>query len=133
MIYRTTCRVHVLAALVLAAAGCASVAQLSNLGDPSCATEFENQLGSILVEQGEKPEAATPLASRSRRALAIGAFGPRPFLVSSPSGTDYSLFVQAKDSGCFLRLYAREKGFMSYTNNLTYIATRPLPACSCTE
>jgi hypothetical protein len=109
------------------------MAQLSNLADPSCATEFEGQLGSILIEQGEKPEVATPLASHSRRALAIRSFGPRPFLVSSPSGTDYTFFVQAERSGCLLRLYGRRKGFMSYTNNLTYIDTRPLPACACTE
>ncbi len=60
-------------------------------------------------------------------------YGPRPFLVASPSGTDYTFFVQEKKPICLLRLYGRQKGFWSYTNNLTYIATRPLPNCACSE
>jgi hypothetical protein len=130
---RTVIRPSVVAAIAFATVGCTSMAQLSNLADPSCATEFEDQLGSILVQQGENPEGATPLASQSRRALAFRSLGPRPFLVSSSSGADYTFFIQAERSGCLLRLYGRRKGFVSYTNNLTYIDTRPLPACACTE
>jgi len=129
----TAVSLFVIAAVAITAVACTSVAQLSNLRDPSCATEFESQLGSILVDQGEKPEVAAALASRSLRALASGSLGPRPFLVSSLSGTDYTFFAQAQSSGCLLRLYGRQKGFVTYTNNLTYIATRPLPACACTE
>ena len=126
-------RLFVVVAVAFTAVACTSVAQLSNLGDPPCATEFEGQLCSILIEQGEKPEVATPLASQSRRKLALGNFGPRPFLISSPSGTDYTFFVQATSSGCLLRLYERQKGFMTYTNDLTYIATRPVQTCTCAE
>ena len=59
--------------------------------------------------------------------------GPRPFLVASPSGTDYAFFVERKDDACLLRLYGRQKGFVTYTNNLTYIATQPLAPCRCEE
>jgi hypothetical protein len=41
--------------------------------------------------------------------------------------------VEKKKSGCLLRLYGKQKGFTSYTNNLNYIATRPLPDCLCRE
>ena len=41
--------------------------------------------------------------------------------------------IERKDDACLLRLYGRQKGFVSYTNNLTYIATRPLTACACAE
>jgi hypothetical protein len=130
---RVFCRLSILAVLVVATGACTSVAQVSNLAEPTCAAEFEKQLSSILVQESEKPEVAAALAARCRLALASRNLGPRPFLVSSSSGTDYTFFVQAKSSGCLLRLYGRQKGFTSYTNNLTYIATRPLPACTCTE
>lgn len=45
-------------------------------------------------------------------------------------GTDYRFFIDAARDQCLLRLYGRRKGFWSYTNNLSYIATRPLPGCS---
>jgi hypothetical protein len=41
--------------------------------------------------------------------------------------------VERKDDACLLRLYGRQKGFVAYTNNLTYIATQPLAACRCEE
>jgi hypothetical protein len=126
-------RFFVGATIALAEVACTSVGHVTSLGDPACAMEFEVQLGSILVDQGERPEVAIQLASQSRRALALGNFGPRPFLVSSSSGTDYSFFVQAASSGCLLRLYGRQKGFMTYTNDLTYIATRPVMTCTCAE
>lgn len=131
--HRTVRRLSVIAALAFTTAACASVAQLSNIADPQCATVFEDQLTSILVQQGEGAEVSSGLASRTRLALASANLGPRSFLVSAPSGTDYAFFVQAKRSTCLLRLYGRRKGFMTYTNNLTYIETRPLPACTCEE
>ncbi len=130
---RVSCRLSILAALVVATGACTSVAQVSNLAEPACAAEFERQLSSILVQENEKPEVAASLASKCRLALVSRNLGPRPFLISSSSGTDYTFFAQAKSAGCLLRLYGRQKGFVSYTNNLTYIATRPLPACTCTE
>lgn len=84
-------------------------------------------------EQGEKQEVADGLAESITTVLSSGSLGPRPFLVVSPSGTDYGLFVQQKSSDCLLRLFSRQKGFMRYSNNLTYIATRPLDGCTCVE
>jgi hypothetical protein len=120
-----------LVALTLFAAGCASVAQVTNISDPACREAFHDALSSILTAEGEKPDVAEKLVSHALTILPTGLVGPRPFLVSSPSGVDYELFVQSKRSGCLLRLYARQKGFTRYTNNLTYIQTRSLPACGC--
>jgi hypothetical protein len=53
--------------------------------------------------------------------------------LAAPSGVDHSFFVERKGASCVLRLYGRQKGFVSYTNNLTYIATEPLAPCQCTE
>lgn len=116
-----------------AAAGCVSVAAITNADAPSCAGSFEQGLASILEGEGEKPDVAAVLARDSAAALSAGGVGPRPFLVSSPSGVDYELFVQKKPSKCLLRLYARQKGFSRYTNNVTYIATRVLSGCTCSE
>lgn len=90
-------------------------------------------LSEILAEQGENADAAAALAQDTLAQLARGARGPRPFLVEAPSGTDYVFFVDKKADGCLLRLYGRRHGFVSYTNNLTWIATRPLPGCECAE
>ncbi len=120
-------------ASLLVAAGCASVAEIPNLSDDACRRSFQDGLASILVEQHETPEVAQALAERTRITLERGGVGPRPFFVSSSSGTDYGFFVQKKKNTCLLRLYGRQKGFTSYTNNLTYIATRPLPGCACRE
>ena len=130
---RSLFRSAVVTVVAFAALACTSVAQISNLDDSRCAADFEAQLTSILVQQREKPEVATSLSARTRSKLAYVKLGPRLFLVSSPSGTDYTFFVQSKHSVCLLRLYGRQKGFISYTNNLTYIATRQIPDCMCTE
>jgi hypothetical protein len=113
--------------------GCTTVAQLTTLSDDSCRRTVRGQLESILMEEGEQPEIANRLAVNTTAVLVTGSLGPRPFGVSSPSGTDYSFFVQLKDEHCLLRLYARQKGFRRYTNNLTYISTRALDGCACTE
>ncbi len=94
---------------------------------------MEAAIASILVAQGEQPQTADSLADQAVEVIVWADLGPRPFVVASPSGTDYTFFVQLKKSRCLLRLYGRQKGFWSYTNNLTYIATRPLPACLCSE
>lgn len=113
--------------------GCATIARVSNLTDTACESTFSGAVSAILVEQGEKPEIAGTLANRAVKIMLRADYGPRPFFVASPSGTDYTFFVQAKKPVCLLRLYGRQKGFWSYTNNLTYIATRPLPNCLCSE
>ena len=116
----------------LTLAGCATVAEVE-LTQDSCRESFQDALGSILVEQHEAPDVAAKLASETCEELERARLGPRPFLISSSSGADYEFFVQKKSSGCLLRLYGRQKGFTSYTNDLTYIATRPLPGCACRE
>jgi len=124
-----------LAGLALAcfSAGCTTVAELSNLKEEQCGASFESSLTSILTEQGEKDDVAATLAHRTNLLLTTAELGPRPFLAAAPSGTDYSFFVEKKRDRCLLRLYGRQKGFVSYTNNLTYISTRELPGCMCRE
>ena len=119
--------------LCMLTTGCATVAQVTTLSERACFEAMRNGLDSILVEQEENPEVAGRLASDATAKLEAGGLGPRPFLLRSSSGVDYSFFVQRKDDGCLLRLYGRDKGFTSYTNNLTYIATRPLAPCGCSE
>ncbi len=122
-----------LTAAAILLAGCTTVAQVTNLTEARCNASFEESLSSILVEQGEKKDIADILAHRTYLMLSRAELGPRPFLVASPSGVDYSFFIQRKSELCLLRLYGRQKGFTSYTNNLTYISTRELPDCSCHE
>ena len=119
------------AAVILS--GCTNVAQVTTLSDEACHHTVRDQLESVLTEEGEKAEIANRLAVNTTVVLASGVLGPRPFGVSSPSGADYSFFIERKGADCLLRLYGRQKGFTRYTNNLTYIATRPLGGCQCAE
>jgi hypothetical protein len=115
------------------AAGCASVAQITTLSDPGCHQSLTGALAAVLQAQGETPRVARELADSTAAALQAMNPGPRPFLIAAPSGVDYSFFVQRKGSSCILRLYGRQKGFVSYTNNISYIATEPLAPCECAE
>jgi hypothetical protein len=118
-----------LAAFAALAGGCATVAQVE-LNDPACASVFREQLASILVQEGEKSEEAALLAHRASLDLSYGDAGVRPFSVASRT-SDYTFFVQKKKSECLLRLVSRQKGFTVYTNDITYIASRPLTGCRC--
>jgi hypothetical protein len=120
-------------AAAIVTAGCTTIAQVENLIEVQCSASLESGLTSILAEQGEKGEVAETLAHRTYLMLLKAGLGPRPFLVAAPSGTDYTFFIQKKRERCLLRLYGRQKGFMSYTNNLTYISTRELSGCICKE
>ncbi|HJT20546.1 MAG TPA: hypothetical protein VJ746_08750 [Nitrospira sp.] len=120
-------------AILSFAVGCTTVAQVTSLSEEHCRRTFVESMSQILMEEGEKQEAAEQLAESVTARLSTGRFGPRPFVVSSPSGADYGFFVQQKSSDCLLRLFSRQKGFMRYTNNLTYIATRRLDGCQCAE
>jgi hypothetical protein len=120
-------------AAAVSSAGCTTVAQVTNLADAGCGPSFESRLSSVLTEQGETTEVAATLAHHAYLILTTAQLGPRPFLVAAPSGTDYSFFVQKKSERCLLRLYGRQKGFVSYTNDLTYISTRELAGCACQE
>ena len=123
----------VVAVVILFIGGCATVAQVTTLSDQNCRHTFVDRMSSILVEQGEKQEVAEKLAESTTAVLSTGSLGPRPFVVASPSGTDYGFFVEQKSSECLLRLFSRQKGFTRYRNNLTYIATRSLTGCMCAE
>ena len=121
------------AVVILVVGGCTTVAQVTSLSDQNCRHTFVDRMSSILVEQGEKQEVADKLAESTVTVLLTGSLGPRPFLVASPSGADYGFFVEQKSSECLLRLFSRQKGFMRYRNNLTYIATGSLTGCMCAE
>lgn len=117
----------------VALAGCTAVARVTNPTTPECQTSLRAGFDAILLAQEEKPDVAKALADAAATSLASIDLGPRPFAVSSPSGADYLFFLESTDEGCLLRLYGRQKGFTSYTNNLTYIETRTLPGCGCAE
>ena len=121
------------AGLVPLALGCTSVAQITTLSDPACRTTLSSALAKVFESEGESAGVAEELAESTTAGLETWGLGPRPFMVASPSGVDYSLFVERKNEGCLLRLYGRQKGFVSYTNNITYIATEPLGPCQCSE
>jgi hypothetical protein len=121
------------AVAILLVGGCTTVAQVTTLSDQNCRHTFVDRMSSILVEQGEKQEVAEKLAESTTAVLSTGSLGPRPFLVASPSGTDYGFFVEQKSSDCLLRLFSRQKGFTRYRNNLTYLETRQLDGCMCAE
>jgi hypothetical protein len=126
-------RAFALLSISIGIGGCATVAQVTNLSAEACADQMRVGLSEILVEQGEKPDAGDALARQTLSALTGSALGPRPFLIAAPSGTDYEFFVQKKRDACLLRMLGRRHGFVTYTNNLTYIATRPLERCECAE
>ena len=112
--------------------GCVTVGQVTNLHEPSCSVHFSQAMSSILIAQGEQPEVADHLATQTVEMISTAGLGPRPFLIASPSGTDYEFFVQVTGQECLLRLYARQKGFTRYTNDITYIETRSLGGlCAC--
>jgi hypothetical protein len=113
--------------------GCATVANVTNLSEESCRMSFTRQLSVMLTQEGEKPEIADALASKTVSTLTTYDLGPRPFAIAAPSGTDYRFFIDHKGADCVLTLFGRRKGFVSYTNNLTYIATESLPGCACAE
>ena len=118
---------------VLVVPGCTSVAQVTTLSDDHCRETLTTALATVLKSEGETPEAATKLAQSTTSTLQAVELGPRAFLIAAPSGVDYSFFVEKKGDACLLRLYGRQKGFVSYTNNLTYIATEKLAPCQCAE
>ena len=120
-------------AIALTGSGCTSVAKVTNLPEESCRSSFTRQLSAILTHEGEKPGAADALANKTVSTLTTYDLGPRPFAIAAPSGTDYRFFIDRKGTDCVLTLFGRRKGFVSYTNNLTYIATEILPGCTCTE
>lgn len=109
------------------------MATVTNVRDQPCRQNFASALSDILVEEGEELERAQKVVDHAETIGVVFDYGPRPFSVSSQSGTDYLFFVEQKSEECLLRLYGRQKGFTRYTNNLTYIRTKELPGCQCRE
>ena len=48
----------VVTCLLGSVAGCTTVAQVTSLDDPACRSTVRDQLNSVLIEQGEKPDIA---------------------------------------------------------------------------
>lgn len=109
------------------------MAKVTNLTEGSCRASFTRQLSAILTHEGEKPEVGDALADRTVSTLTTYDLGPRPFAIASPSGVDYRFFIDRKGTDCVLTLFGRRKGLVSYTNNVTYLATEGLPDCTCAE
>jgi len=130
---RLVCDVALAIGLPLLIAGCTTVAQVTTVSEPACRQALDSGLARIFEAQGESAAVAQQLARSTTSSLATGNLGPRPFVVSSSSGVDYGLFIQMDGASCLLRLFGRQKGFVSYTNKLTYIATEPLAQCRCAE
>ena len=103
------------------------------LTEAACVASFEACLASITAEQGEKSDIREIHAHRTFLRPTMAMLGPRPFVVALPSGTDNTFFVHRKHVRSLLRLYGHRKGFIPYTNNLTYISTRELPGFACQE
>jgi hypothetical protein len=114
-----------------ASTACLTNALVTNLGDDSCRSTLTRAISSILVGQREQREIADQLAADAVEAMVPTDLSHVSFSVSSPSGTDYTFVFRLKKEGCLLRLYGRARGSWVYTNDLTYIATEPLPGCTC--
>ncbi len=115
------------------APGCMTIARVANLEDASCRDTLGNAISTILVGQHERAEIADRLARDVVSAAVPEVRPPPPFRVSSPSGTDYIFLLQRREKGCLLRLWGRQTDSSSYINDLTYIATEPLPGCVCSS
>ncbi len=130
---KTIGRLVLLLPLLPALVSCAQVARISNPEEAVCARAIRDETATILLGQGENEVDANELARRAANPDTLRANGPRPFFLRSPSGADYGLFVDRRDNACLLRLYMRRKGFSTYTNNLSYIDTRTLTGCGCSQ
>jgi hypothetical protein len=101
---------RVLAALgLLTLAGCTTVARVTRIEDPGCRTSLESAFRSILEEEDEKPDVAAALAAQATDRLAAVDIGPRPFVVSSPSGVDFAFFFEKEEAACLLHLLGSSK------------------------
>jgi hypothetical protein len=126
----TSSKSALLCATALLAAGCVTLGRV-DIANESCAESFRARLAEILVAEGEAPPIADEVADRTMDALLGGDEDPADFVTSSPSGATYAFLVQKKEKRCLLRLYFKRRRHVEITNNLTYIATRPLPDCAC--
>lgn len=84
--------------------GCTTMATVTNVRDQPCRQYFAADLSEILVEEGEEPERAQTIVDHAEKIGSVFDYGPRPFSVSSQSGTAYSFFVEKPGEECLLRL-----------------------------
>jgi hypothetical protein len=110
-----------------------TVARVINPRNRRCQESMRKAFAVMLVGEGEPADAAEKLAAGAVQALGETDLGPRPFKLSAPSGVDYGFFFEREDDRCLLRLVAWQKGIVQYSNNVTFIATRPLPGCGCEQ
>lgn len=116
----------------IVASSCVSVGRITTLGEQPCAEGFQEQLAAIMTEEGENPTAAQKIAAAATLGLQAYPIGKRTFLVQG-ADTDYFFFLQNDDGICLLRLFSKQSGFIVYTNNLTYIATKKIQRCRCED
>jgi hypothetical protein len=123
------------AILVIAAlaGGCtgSSASRLTNPAAAKCQASLRDAFAVMLVGQQEKPEVAEAVAAAGAQAIADVELGPTPFKLSSPSGLDYGFYIDDEMGRCLVRLVAIQGGRLQVSDNVTFIATRPLPGCSC--
>jgi hypothetical protein len=93
--------------------GCTTVAQVTTLAEESCRRAMQDQLESILTEEHEPSELANRLAVNTTTVLATGTLGLRPFGISSPSGADYTFFIQPQGRRMSIATVRAAEGFYS--------------------
>jgi hypothetical protein len=129
----TAGRTTILVVAVALLAGCATMARVTNAESPICASSLRQSLSDVLENRGESTNDSVSLADQAVDSGLLTRIGPRAFVLEAPGGTDYVFFVQRKHDVCLLHLYGEHKGFVTYTNDLWYIATRELSGCECSD
>ncbi len=87
-------------AIIGAALGCTSIAAVTNLRDQPCQQNSAMALSEILLAEGEEPARVQKIVDKADLLGSAFDYGPRPFVVSSQSGTDHSFFVEKKGEKC---------------------------------
>jgi hypothetical protein len=109
------------------------MALVTNAESPICTSSLRQSLSDVLENRGEPTNESVSLADETVDSGLLATIGPEAFVLEAPGGTDYAFFVQKKHDACLLRLYGEHKGFVTYTNDLWYIATRELSGCECSD
>ncbi|MGE5345884.1 MAG: hypothetical protein ACM3JH_08020 [Acidithiobacillales bacterium] len=106
-----------------------------DLREQACVDRLEEEFASILVAKGESEEAAGRLAGETVDSLTSEGEDWSKFWIESPSGVTYKFDVGKNEDGCILRLYGlfnkNKILFPGLEGNLSYLAKRPLPECTC--
>lgn len=131
---RTVRALAALLSVTLSAGACSpNVARLLNPEYPRCQRSLREALAITLVGQGETDEVAEKLADDTVQALAAVDLGAKPFKVTSPSGVQYGYLFEREDDRCLLRMVAWQLATVQVSDNVRYLASRPLPGCGCRQ